>query len=83
VLTASIGLVLPNGTALAMATHGDRAGSAAGLTGTAQFAIGGVAAPIVGVAGPGTALPMGIVMSTLGLSALLIRPRATRGQSRP
>jgi MFS transporter, DHA1 family, multidrug resistance protein len=83
VLTASLGLVLPNGTALAMATHGDRAGSAAGLTGTAQFAIGGVAAPIVGVAGPGTALPMGIVMSTLGLSALLIRPRATRRQPRP
>jgi len=76
VLTASIGLVLPNGTALAMATHGERAGSAAGLTGTAQFAIGGGAAPIVGVAGPGTALPMGIVMSTLGVSALLMRPRS-------
>jgi MFS transporter, DHA1 family, multidrug resistance protein len=76
ILTASIGLVLPNGTALAMATHGERAGSAAGLTGTAQFAIGGVAAPIVGVAGAGTALPMGIVMSTLGISALLMNPRA-------
>jgi MFS transporter, DHA1 family, multidrug resistance protein len=78
VLTASIGLVLPNGTALAMATHGERAGSAAGLTGMAQFAIGGVAAPIVGVAGPSTALPMGMVMSTLGLSALLMRPRGLR-----
>lgn len=75
VLVSSVGLLLPNGTALALARHGDRAGSAGAVVGTAQFAIGGVAAPLVGIAGPETILPMGIVMTALGGTAWLIRPR--------
>jgi DHA1 family bicyclomycin/chloramphenicol resistance-like MFS transporter len=78
VLVSSMGLVLPNGTALALASHGDRAGSAGAVVGTAQFATGGVAAPLVGIAGPDTILPMGIVMTALGCAAWLIRPRADR-----
>ena len=34
-----IGLILPNASALAMAPHGERAGSAAALLGTLQFAL--------------------------------------------
>jgi DHA1 family bicyclomycin/chloramphenicol resistance-like MFS transporter len=81
VVVASIGFVLPNGTALALAGHADRAGSAAGLIGAAQFAIGAAAAPLVGVGGPRTILPMGIVISGLGLGAWLIRPRQSESRS--
>ena len=45
------------------------------MIGTAQFAVGALAAPLVGVAGSDTILPMGIVISVLGVGAWLIRPR--------
>ncbi len=80
-VVASIGFVLPNGTALGLASHADRAGSAAALIGSAQFAIGAIAAPLVGVAGPDTILPMAIVISALGLSAWLIRPARQESRS--
>ncbi len=83
VVVASIGLVLPNGTALALASHAERAGSAAALIGTAQFAIGAAAAPLVGLAGPRTVLPMALVIGSLGLGAWLIRPRALRPERQP
>ena len=74
VLVASIGLILPNATALALAKHGSQAGSASAVVGVAQFAIGALAAPLVGVAGPHTDVPMAIVISVLGVSAWLSRP---------
>lgn len=83
VVVASIGLVLPNGTALALASHAKRAGTAAAVIGTAQFAIGAVAAPLVGVAGPGTVLPMAVVIGTLGLGAWLVRPGRPGRPARP
>jgi DHA1 family bicyclomycin/chloramphenicol resistance-like MFS transporter len=73
VMVSSIGLVLPNAAALALADHPRTAGSASALLGLAQFAIGAVAAPLAGVAGSHTALPMGIVMAVLpavGLACL-------------
>lgn len=71
VVVASIGMVLPNATALALADHPRTAGSASALLGVLQFAIGAAAAPLVGVAGPGTALPMALVIALLGISALM------------
>ncbi len=71
VMVASIGMVLPNATALALADHPRTAGSASALLGVLQFAIGAAAAPLVGVAGPGTALPMALVIALLGISALM------------
>jgi MFS transporter, DHA1 family, multidrug resistance protein len=81
VMVSSIGLVLPNAAALALADHPRTAGSASALLGLAQFAIGAMAAPLGGVAGSHTALPMGIVMAVLsgaGLACLhgLARERA-------
>ena len=80
-VTASIGLILPNATALALADHGHRAGSALALLGALQYVVGALVAPLVGIAGTGTALPMAIVIVTLSLGALvsylaLARPRA-------
>jgi DHA1 family bicyclomycin/chloramphenicol resistance-like MFS transporter len=71
VIVASIGMVLPNATALALADHPRSAGSASALVGVLQFAIGAAAAPLVGVAGTRTALPMALVIAILGVSALL------------
>ena len=79
VLVASMGLVFPNTTALALAGHPEVAGSASALLGVLQFAIGAAAAPLAGIAGTDTAVPMGATMALLSLASLaalrLSRPR--------
>jgi DHA1 family bicyclomycin/chloramphenicol resistance-like MFS transporter len=76
VVVASTGLVLPNATALALARHAHDAGSASGVLGLAQFAIGAATAPLVGVAGPRTDLPMAVVICVLGVAARCVAPRS-------
>ncbi len=71
VLVASLGFVFPNATALALADHRSVAGSASGLIGVFTFAVGAVAAPLVGVAGTDSAYPMAIVIATLGAASLV------------
>ena len=71
VTVASIGFVMPNATALALADHADVAGSASALLGVNQFLVGALAAPLVGIAGVDTAVPMALVMSLLCLGAML------------
>lgn len=68
---ASIGLVIPNATPLALADHPHLAGSASALLGVAQFVVGAVSAPLVGLAGSGSAVPMAVVMASLGGCALV------------
>jgi MFS transporter, DHA1 family, multidrug resistance protein len=70
VVVSSLGLVLPNATALALAGHPRTAGSASALLGTLQFSIGAAVAPLIGAFGIATALPMAVVMAALGVSAL-------------
>jgi DHA1 family bicyclomycin/chloramphenicol resistance-like MFS transporter len=66
VLMLGQGLVLPGTGALALASQPAQvAGSASALLGVLQFALGAAAAPLVGLAGSGTAVPMACVM--LGL----------------
>jgi DHA1 family bicyclomycin/chloramphenicol resistance-like MFS transporter len=80
VVVASIGFVVPNGTALALTDHPRAAGSASALLGVSQFVIGAAAAPLVGLGGA-TALPMAVVIAGLGvlavLSFLLLARRST------
>jgi DHA1 family bicyclomycin/chloramphenicol resistance-like MFS transporter len=71
VVVSSIGLVMPNASSLALAEHARSAGSASALLGVLQFAIGGVATPLVGLGGPGTAVPMAATMAGFGVLALL------------
>ena len=82
VLLGSNGLVLPNGTASALAGQRTALGSAAALLGLGQFGFGAVVAPIVGLAGAHDALPMGLVIGICGVSAFavdaLFSPRPTR-----
>ena len=58
----------PPATTLALADYPQVAGTASSLLGTVRFGFGGVAAPLVGVAGATTILPLGVVT---GASILL------------
>ena len=69
---SSIGLILPNATALAMAHQQHAAGSASALFGLGQFGVGALAAPLVGIAGSHDALPMAITIAVCGIGALAI-----------
>jgi DHA1 family bicyclomycin/chloramphenicol resistance-like MFS transporter len=73
---------MPMATALAMNDHPERAGSASGLLGFAQFTLGSAVVPLVGIAGAGTALPMAITMATCAIAGIAlraaIRPRAAQ-----
>src|SRR3954470_14326557 len=80
VVVASLGLVIPNATALALADHPRVAGSASGLLGVLQFIVGAAAAPLVGVGGTATALPMALTIAVLGVGGVL---SATVVASRP
>lgn len=80
-LVTSFGFVMPNATALALTEQGKVAGSAAAVLGVLQYAVGAAAAPLVGLAGERTAVPMAAVIATLACGALLAvhavaRPRA-------
>jgi MFS transporter, DHA1 family, multidrug resistance protein len=78
VIVSSLAFVLPNATALALADHPAVAGTASALLGVIQFLVGAIAAPLVGVAGPDTAVPMGVVMVVLALGALAAQRVAAR-----
>ncbi|WP_202919019.1 hypothetical protein [Saccharothrix deserti] len=80
---ATVGLSLPNAPALALARHGETAGTAAALLGAAQSGVGALAASLVGVLGVGsmaTAMAMAIVVAGSAFAAnvvlwLVVRPR--------
>jgi DHA1 family bicyclomycin/chloramphenicol resistance-like MFS transporter len=68
---ASVGIVSTSGMTLALRNHGHNAGSASALLGLLSFIIGGIAAPLVGLGGEETALPLGIVIAVCELGAVL------------
>ena len=69
VYVASIGCLFPNTTAMAMAEHGNMAGSASALIGVLQFGLAAITASIVGALNNGTALPMTAVIAGCAISA--------------
>ena len=86
VYVASIGLVMPNGTALALDRHPGMAGTASAVLGAIQSTIGSLAAPVVGlVGGEHAAMPMATVIATcaaLALGAILLVARPEPNFSR-
>jgi DHA1 family bicyclomycin/chloramphenicol resistance-like MFS transporter len=68
-VVSSVGAVLPNTTALALSGHPDAAGSASAVLGVGQFFLGALAAPVVGLGGTGTALPMAVLILALSVAA--------------
>jgi DHA1 family bicyclomycin/chloramphenicol resistance-like MFS transporter len=71
-VVSSVGIVSTTGFTLAMSNHGNAAGSAAALLGLLSFFIGGMLAPIVGIAGSANALPMGIIIAATDVGAILL-----------
>lgn len=72
VFVASLGFIAPNATALALGTTNPQtAGSASGLLGMSQFSIGAVMAPLIGLGGATSALPMAGAIAAFGLATLV------------
>jgi DHA1 family bicyclomycin/chloramphenicol resistance-like MFS transporter len=79
VAVASIGLIGPNATALALGEQPrEIVGSASGLMGVLQFIIGAGVSPLVSAFGTASALPLAITMAVMSASAgavFLLRTR--------
>ncbi len=69
-IVSSVGLVTPNATALALGGDPSTAGSASALLGLSQFAFGAAFAPLVGLGGEGTALPLALTIAALGAASV-------------
>lgn len=85
-VVSSVGIVGATGFGLAMQNQAKAAGSASALLGLLGLLLGGLVAPLVGIAGGDNALPMGIiiVVAELGAAALFVvmiqrRKRGVRG----
>ncbi len=72
VMVSALGLVFPTSTALALADHPERAGAASSLLGLGQYLMGAIVAPLVGLAGENTAVPLGVVAVTCSVAASVI-----------
>ncbi|MDT0122580.1 multidrug effflux MFS transporter [Paenibacillus sp. RRE4] len=71
-VVSSVGLINTASFALAMADQAKSAGSASALIGVMTFLFGGLVAPLVGLGGEHTAVPMGIVIACADLGALFL-----------
>ena len=65
------GMTMPCAFTLAIEAQRVGAGTASGLLGVAMFLAGAASSPLVGLGGPDTAVPLGLVCAASGLLALL------------
>ena len=75
---ASLGIILPNATALALEEQGARAGSASAWQGALQFGTGALASAAVSALHDGTVVPMAAVMTTVAVGAVVTLTIARR-----
>lgn len=68
---ASLGFIGPNATAAALATHGQRAGTASALMGALQFALATLVGVLLGVWHDGSAVPLMGIIGVCGIGAWL------------
>ncbi|MCF7616092.1 multidrug effflux MFS transporter [Bacillus sonorensis] len=71
IVVSCIGIVTTSSGSLAMQSQGKSAGSASALLGLLTFILGAGAAPLVGIAGSHTALPMAVVIVCCNIGALV------------
>ncbi|MFJ9154928.1 multidrug effflux MFS transporter [Streptomyces sp. NPDC102270] len=81
-MVSGVATTTPPCTSLALAHYPEIAGTASSLLGMARFAFGGMAAPLVGLGGSGTALPLGLVTVTCGLLAVIVHALAVHPRTR-
>ena len=84
-IVASIGFVGPNAMALALHEYPHAAGSASALLGTLQFLVGAAVAPLAGIAGSESAVPMAVTIALLeigGVCALVFAFRSAGDRRR-
>lgn len=70
-VVSSVGIVSTTAFSLAMQNQAKAAGSASALIGLLSFVSGGIVAPLVGIGGSGTAVPMGVVIALAEIGAIL------------
>ncbi|HRH80973.1 MAG TPA: multidrug effflux MFS transporter [Thiobacillaceae bacterium] len=73
VYVSSLGFIGPNAAAAALATHGQRAGTASALMGALQFALATLFGALEGGLHDGTARPLVLLMAAGGVGAWLVR----------
>ncbi|WNQ12855.1 multidrug effflux MFS transporter [Paenibacillus aurantius] len=71
-VVSCVGIVSTAGFSLAMQNHGRTAGSASALLGLMSLLFGALVAPLVGLGGSGTALPMGLVIAAADIGSVLV-----------
>ncbi len=83
VMVSGVAVTSPPATTLALAEYPATAGTASSLLGMVRFGFGGVSAPLVGLAGAASILPLGIVtvvcvaLAGATYAALAARPKAS------
>ncbi|TDQ42795.1 DHA1 family bicyclomycin/chloramphenicol resistance-like MFS transporter [Aureibacillus halotolerans] len=78
---STIGLISTTSFSLAIETQGHRAGSASALLGLLPFLLGSITAPLTGIAGESTALPMSsVILISIALSWLAYLGLVRKGQ---
>jgi DHA1 family bicyclomycin/chloramphenicol resistance-like MFS transporter len=87
-LASGVAITSPPATTLALMEYPQIAGTASSLLGVVRFGLGAVAAPLVGIAGAASNLPLGIVtVTTVALAAAaylgLARRRAAPAEAEP
>ena len=68
---SSVGVVNTAGFSLAMQEQGKNAGSAAALLGVLSLLFGGITSPLVGLGGDQSAIPMGLVIASSSIGAVI------------
>jgi DHA1 family bicyclomycin/chloramphenicol resistance-like MFS transporter len=71
VVVSSLGLIAPSATTLAL-SNTQAAGSAAALLGVLQLLIGAVAAPLIGIGGTESILPMAVAIAGFGVATAVV-----------
>lgn len=80
-LASGVAITSPPATTLALLEYPQIAGTASSLLGMARFGFGGIAAPLVGVAGATSILPLGVV--TVSAVVLAVAAYVVLGRRRP
>lgn len=73
ILNLSMGIIGPISFRLAMESQGHIAGTASALLGILPFLLGSITSPLVGIAGEYSAMPLGIIIFTASVLAIIFQ----------